>query len=184
MAIDQQQRHSPTLRNLEGTSASQSNVRIRRSPTAPGQIASTGQAENGEQNINGAGQSNGLASSQRTQQQLHPADRQKPLIVNKKVYHRLDMIGKGGSSKVYRVMNSSNEIYAIKRVSLDKTDDETINGYMNEISLLRRLEGNRRVIRLIDHESKGSGSSKGSLVLVMECGEIGMLSHCVCVTCV
>ena len=94
------------------------------------------------------------------------------------------MIGKGGSSKVYRVMNSSNEIYAIKRVSLDKTDDETINGYMNEISLLRRLEGNRRVIRLIDHESKGSGSSKGSLVLVMECGEIGMLSHCVCVTCV
>lgn len=94
--------------------------------------------------------------------------------VNKKIYARLDMIGKGGSSRVYRVMNGSNEIYAIKRVSLDKTDAETMSGYMNEIALLKRLEGNSRIIRLVDSELKpGPGGSKGHLMLVMECGEIG-----------
>lgn len=96
------------------------------------------------------------------------------LVVNKKIYARLDMIGKGGSSRVYRVMNSANEIYAIKRVSLDKTDGETLSGYMNEIALLKRLEGNSRIIRLVDQEVKGGPNEpRGFLMLVMECGEIG-----------
>lgn len=96
------------------------------------------------------------------------------LVVNKRVYARLDMIGKGGSSRVYRVMNNANEIYAIKRVSLDKTDAETMSGYMNEIALLKRLEGNSRIIRLVDSEVKGTlADPKGTLMLVMECGEIG-----------
>jgi serine/threonine-protein kinase TTK/MPS1 len=84
------------------------------------------------------------------------------------------MIGKGGSSRVYRVMNIAHEIYAIKRVSLDKTDADTMSGYMNEIALLKRLNGNNRIIRLVDSELKaGPGGSKGHLLLVMECGEIG-----------
>ena len=96
------------------------------------------------------------------------------LVVNRKPYARLDMIGKGGSSRVYRVMNAQNEIYAIKRVSLDKTDEETMGGYMNEIALLKRLEGNSRIIRLFESEVKpGASGSKGYLMLVMECGEIG-----------
>ena len=46
---------------------------------------------------------------------------------------------------------------------------------MNEISLLKRLEGNHRIIRLIDSEVKaGPDGSKGHLTLVMELGEIGM----------
>ncbi len=76
------------------------------------------------------------------------------LVVSKKAYARLDLIGKGGSSRVYRVMNNANEIYAIKRVSLDKTDAETMSGYMNEIALLKRLNGNSRIIRLVDSEVK------------------------------
>ncbi|KAH9950557.1 kinase-like domain-containing protein [Amylocystis lapponica] len=72
-------------------------------------------------------------------------------------------------------MNNANEIYAIKRVSLDKTDAETMSGYMNEIALLKRLEGNSRIIRLVDSELKpGPGGSKGHLLLVMECGEIDL----------
>lgn len=95
------------------------------------------------------------------------------LMVNKKAYARLDQIGKGGSSKVYRVMNSANELYAIKRVSLDRIDAETMSGYMNEIALLKRLDGNNRIIKLLDSEVKGGpGSSKGYLMLVMECGEV------------
>ena len=97
------------------------------------------------------------------------------LTVNKRVYARLDMIGKGGSSRVYRAMNGLNDVFAIKRVSLDKTDAETMSGYMNEISLLKRLEGNSRIIRLVDSEVKaGGGGSKGLLMLVMECGEIDL----------
>ena len=100
--------------------------------------------------------------------------RTRNLVVSKKAYARLDLIGKGGSSRVYRVMNNANEIYAIKRVSLDKTDVETMSGYMNEIALLKRLNGNNRIIRLVDSEVKpGPGGSKGHLMLVMECGEIG-----------
>ncbi|KAF8827701.1 hypothetical protein HHX47_DHR4000341 [Lentinula edodes] len=95
--------------------------------------------------------------------------------VNKKVYARLDMIGKGGSSRVFRVMTYASELYAIKKVALDKTDSETMAGYMNEIALLKRLEGNSRIIRLVDSEVKaGPGGSKGHLLLVMECGEIDL----------
>jgi serine/threonine-protein kinase TTK/MPS1 len=87
------------------------------------------------------------------------------------------MIGKGGSSRVYRVLSNSNQTFAIKRVSLDKTDAETMNGYMNEIALLKRLEGNNRIIRLIDSEVRpGPDGSKGHLMLVMELGEIGQRS--------
>ncbi|KAJ2919207.1 hypothetical protein MD484_g1212, partial [Candolleomyces efflorescens] len=97
------------------------------------------------------------------------------MVVNKKAYARLDVIGKGGSSRVFRVLNHQNELYAIKRVSLDKTDNETMSGYMNEIALLKRLEGNSRIIRLIDSEVKaGPGGSKGHLLLVMECGEVDL----------
>lgn len=72
-------------------------------------------------------------------------------------------------------MNAANEIFAIKRVSLDKTDAETMKGYMNEIGLLKRLEGNNRIIQLFDSEVKGGpGGTKGHLMLVMECGEIDL----------
>ncbi|KAI0349475.1 kinase-like protein [Trametes cingulata] len=97
------------------------------------------------------------------------------LYVNKKPYARLDMIGKGGSSRVFRVMNGANEIFALKRVALDKADTETMAGYMNEIGLLKRLDGNARIIRLYDSEVKqGVGNTKGHLLLVMECGEIDL----------
>jgi serine/threonine-protein kinase TTK/MPS1 len=96
--------------------------------------------------------------------------------VNKKAYARLDVIGKGGSSRVYRVMNHANEIFALKRVTLDNTDSDTMKGYMNEIALLKRLDGNGRIIRLFDSEVKpGPGGTKGHLLLVMEFGEIGRL---------
>ncbi|KXN88242.1 Serine/threonine-protein kinase mph1 [Leucoagaricus sp. SymC.cos] len=106
---------------------------------------------------------------------LPPMQSPRHIVVNKKAYARLDMIGKGGSSRVFRVMSQNNELYAIKRVSLDRTDNEMMSGYMNEIALLKRLEGNSRIIRLIDSEVRaGPGGSKGHLLLVMECGEIDL----------
>ncbi|KIM66810.1 hypothetical protein SCLCIDRAFT_1210865 [Scleroderma citrinum Foug A] len=50
-----------------------------------------------------------------------------------------------------------------------------MKGYMNEIGLLKRLEGNNRIIQLFDSEVKGGpGGTKGHLMLVMECGEIDL----------
>ncbi|KAJ7645401.1 other/TTK protein kinase [Mycena polygramma] len=119
-----------------------------------------------------------LQQQQQQQQQLQlqqQSQQTRTFVVNRKPYARLDMIGRGGSSRVFRVLNGANELYAIKRVSLDKTDAETMNGYMNEIALLKRLDGNSRIIRLIDSEVKaGPGGSKGHLFLVMECGEIDL----------
>lgn len=75
-------------------------------------------------------------------------------------------------------MSEKNEIFAVKRVSLDKADTDTIKGYMNEIALLKRLDGNSRIIRLVDSEARMTNtSSKGYLHLVMECGEIGEVKH-------
>ncbi len=72
-------------------------------------------------------------------------------------------------------MNASNELFALKRVSLDKTDADTLHGYMNEIALLKRLDGNSRIIRLYDSELKaGPNGSRGYLLMVMECGEIDL----------
>lgn len=82
------------------------------------------------------------------------------------------MIGKGGLPQVYKILS---RMFAVKRVLLDRTDQETVSGYMNEISLPKRLEGNHRIIRFIDSEVKaGPDCSQGHLALVMELGKIGV----------
>lgn len=71
---------------------------------------------------------------------------------------------------MYRVVSPENAIYAIKRVSLENADQATIESYRNEIELLKRLEGNKRIIKLVEFDS----SSKKSLLMVMECGEVDL----------
>lgn len=56
-----------------------------------------------------------------------------------------------------------NVLYALKKVLLDRADQETISSYVNEINLLERLAGNDRIIRLLDSESN---AKKKTLTLV------------------
>ena len=72
-------------------------------------------------------------------------------------------MGKGGSSKVYKVLASNNRIFALKRVSFERADKVTIEGYVNEINLLQKLEKNSRIVRLYDAEIN---NQKGALSLV------------------
>lgn len=72
-------------------------------------------------------------------------------IVNNKQYVRLAVIGKGGSSKVFKVLSHDMNIYALKRVNL-KGDPSTMESYINEIDLLKRLSTKRNIIKLIDSE--------------------------------
>ena len=84
--------------------------------------------------------------------------------VNGKSYRRLDAIGKGGSSKVYKVMAENFKIFAMKKVTFHEQDGEAaIRGYKGEIDLLRKLAGEERVIRLFDYELN---DEKGTLTMV------------------
>ena len=85
------------------------------------------------------------------------------LKVNGKTFTRLDCIGRGGSSRVYRVMAENNQFFALKRVSLDDADEMTVLGFKGEIDLLKKLEKVERVIRLWDWELN---EEKGTLSVV------------------
>ncbi|TBU62352.1 kinase-like domain-containing protein [Dichomitus squalens] len=173
-----ERKDSDTMRGGSGSPTAVDPPRHRRSPTAlDAQAHKQGHWEEGElqQPPIQATKSAPVPLTAAPSQSGERGGSSRTIIVNKKGYQRLDLLGKGGSSRVFRVMTGSHEIFALKRVALDKVDADTMSGYMNEIALLKRLEGNQRIIRLLDSEVKqGGGSSKGALFLVMECGEIDL----------
>ncbi|GAA5968909.1 hypothetical protein JCM11641_000776 [Rhodosporidiobolus odoratus] len=89
----------------------------------------------------------------------------KAFTVNGKVYHRAGVLGKGGSSRVYRVMTERNELYALKKVDT-RNDADSRESFINEITLLRKLAGKPEIIQLIDSEVQGK-----YVIMVMEAGE-------------
>jgi serine/threonine-protein kinase TTK/MPS1 len=93
----------------------------------------------------------------------HASGKKNRLKVNGKPFTRLDCIGRGGSSRVYRVMAENSKFFALKRVSLDDADEMAVRGFKGEIDLLRKLEGVERVIRLYDYELN---EDKGTLSVV------------------
>lgn len=101
-----------------------------------------------------------------------------PLIENKNIirvdgepYAKLGVIGKGGSCKVYRALSTECDVVALKKVKLDGLNKQAIDGYANEIALLKRLKGNPAIIQLysaeVDYDRK-------SILLVMELGEVDL----------
>ncbi|OLL27124.1 Serine/threonine-protein kinase mph1 [Neolecta irregularis DAH-3] len=93
------------------------------------------------------------------------------ITLNDRTYTRLSIIGRGGSSKVFKVISPDNKIYALKRVSFDKADNSAIQGYKNEIALLKKLAGHDEIVRLYDSEIN---DHKGYLLMLMEIGEIDL----------
>lgn len=83
--------------------------------------------------------------------------------INGKIFARLDCIGRGGSSRVYRVMAENSKFFALKKVSLEEADENAIKGFKGEIDLLKKLENVERVIRLYDYELN---ENKGTLSVV------------------
>ncbi|CAG8522132.1 14063_t:CDS:2 [Cetraspora pellucida] len=74
------------------------------------------------------------------------------VLLNGKTYTRTKYIGRGGSSKVYKVIDSDSQVFALKKVSTKKADEQAIKGYLNEVELLTKLAGRDRIIKLYDHE--------------------------------
>ncbi|XP_043929991.1 dual specificity protein kinase TTK [Protopterus annectens] len=94
------------------------------------------------------------------------------IVVKGKVYTILKQIGVGGSSKVFQVLDESKQLYAIKYVSFEEADDQTIESYQNEIAHLCRLQQHSdKIIRLYDYDI-----SENRIYMVLECGNIDLNS--------
>lgn len=94
------------------------------------------------------------------------------MYVNGKLYQVLQCVGHGGSSKVYTVIDHSGQnpqILALKVVCLEDQNKQIIEGYKNEIQLLKRLQYCPKVIKLHDFEYK---EADNLLYILMECGEL------------
>ncbi|CAX40384.1 serine/threonine-protein kinase, putative [Candida dubliniensis CD36] len=90
------------------------------------------------------------------------------LIINGKSYEKLELIGKGGSSKVYRVRSLNNNcVYALKKVELGQFED--VSGFKGEIDLLTKLKSCERVVTLVDY-----ATTESSLYLIMEKGDLDL----------
>lgn len=93
------------------------------------------------------------------------------VIVRDITYTKLECVGKGGSSKVYKVMAPNKKIFALKRIHLNGRDKEAATGFLDEITLLTRLKGKSNIIQLIDSEVH---KRDGIIYMVLECGDIDL----------
>lgn len=100
-----------------------------------------------------------------------PEDKKRKYIaINGVQYEKLELMGRGGTSKVYKVKSMTNQrLYAVKKVTFDQFDDACVKGFKGEIDLLTKLKGTERVVQLVDH-----AIGEGSIYLVMECGDIDL----------
>ncbi|KAF9978853.1 Dual-specificity kinase, spindle pole body (SPB) duplication and spindle checkpoint function [Actinomortierella ambigua] len=93
------------------------------------------------------------------------------IMVNNRPFTKLHAIGQGGSSKVYKVVGPHNKIYALKRVTFDKSDTKVAQGYLNEFDLLRKLDKCPNIITAFDAEVN---RAKGRIFMVLECGDVDL----------
>jgi len=89
------------------------------------------------------------------------------IAVCDKIYKKIEVKGKGGGGKVYKVHLKENpeSIWAIKKIKLDG-DDEVRDSVFNEIELLLRLRGHSCIIHMEDYEI-----GDDYVYMVMECGD-------------
>ena len=92
-------------------------------------------------------------------------------VVRGITYTKLECVGRGGSSKVYKVMAPNRKIFAMKRIRLNGRDSEAAAGFLDEITLLKKLQGRSNIIQLIDSEVH---SKEGLIYMVLEFGDIDL----------
>ena len=97
----------------------------------------------------------------------------KIITINDHYYLKIQKIGKGGSSKVYKVLSPDGSVYALKIVDLSKASPEAIESFVNEIHLLKVLQGSERIIDLKD---SCVDKEKKMISIVLELGDIDLRS--------
>jgi serine/threonine-protein kinase TTK/MPS1 len=100
-------------------------------------------------------------------------DPSRVFMVNGTPYLTLQKIGKGGSSKVYKVLAPDTSVYALKRVDISNHQPHAIECFGNEIKLLRMFRGSERIIGFIDSEVD---EESRTISIVLELGDIDLRS--------
>jgi serine/threonine-protein kinase TTK/MPS1 len=104
----------------------------------------------------------------------------KYLSLNGKSYFQLSLVGKGGSSSVYKVISTtSGNLYALKKVDISKQSsndeddaDRVFESYANEIDLLNKLKNsNSLIIDLIDYQIC---KEEKKIYMLLELGDIDL----------
>ncbi|XP_075868717.1 dual specificity protein kinase Ttk isoform X2 [Nelusetta ayraudi] len=92
------------------------------------------------------------------------------ITVKGKQFYILKMIGRGGSSKVYQVLDQQKQLFALKYVDLLEADDQSTESYKNEIKHLNHLQQHSdQIIKLYDYEITSS-----YIYMLMECGNLDL----------
>ncbi|CAL8248038.1 unnamed protein product [Lota lota] len=92
------------------------------------------------------------------------------ITIKGKQFFILKMIGRGGSSKVYQVLDHKKQLYAVKYVNLEEADPQTVESYKNEIEHLMRLQQySDQIIKLYDYEL-----TDRYIYMLMECGNLDL----------
>uniref|UniRef100_A0A674DLU9 Ttk protein kinase n=1 Tax=Salmo trutta TaxID=8032 RepID=A0A674DLU9_SALTR len=92
------------------------------------------------------------------------------IVIKGKRFLVLKMIGRGGSSKVYQVLDQRNQLFAVKYVNLEEADPQTVESYKNEIEHLNHLQQySDQIIKLYDYEITNS-----YIYMLMECGNLDL----------
>ena len=102
------------------------------------------------------------------------------ITLNGKSYLQLNVLGKGGSSCVYRVLSlnggaDASQLYAYKKVDVRGSGDDSdavFDSYVNEINLLKKLKGSSPYI--IDLVEAEVNRDEMYIAMVMEAGEIDL----------
>jgi len=106
-----------------------------------------------------------------TSNENRPIDLTSRIILNGRGYTRLGVLGKGGSSCVYRVLSDDGNLYAYKYVDVRGDSESVFENYTNEIELLRRLKGSPYIIELIDAEVN---KDQMYIAMILEIGDVDL----------
>ncbi|MGH0158051.1 UNVERIFIED_CONTAM: hypothetical protein FKN15_067376 [Acipenser sinensis] len=115
---------------------------------------------------------NQASCSQQFQQVPPPVHSNDCIVIKGKTYYVLKQIGRGGSSKVFQVLDHKKQLFAVKYVDLEDADNQTIESYKNEIEHLNRLQQHSdQIIKLYDYEM-----TNNYIYMLMECGNLDLNS--------
>ncbi|XP_077455707.1 dual specificity protein kinase Ttk [Stigmatopora argus] len=112
---------------------------------------------------------NQLASSHNSQASINSLSNES-ITIKDKQFFILKMIGQGGSSKVYQVLDHKKQLFAVKYVNLQDADAQTVESYKNEIEHLNHLQQySDQIIKLYEFEITDS-----YIYMLMECGNLDL----------
>lgn len=94
------------------------------------------------------------------------------VYVKGKKYCKLALLGRGGFSRVYKVVDTAScAICALKHCVVRQRDSQFVKSVVEEVELLKRLRGKRRIVQLIDHQYF---KQAGVIYILEELGEIDL----------